>query len=142
MLMADRACTATNEAGQPCRQAPLQGDERCFWHTPATAQEAAEARRLGGANKKREHTLSAVYEFGGLETVGDALRLFEIAAFEAMALPQGPMRCRILIQAGLAGLRGIEAADHEERLQQLEAAIRPRLAQETRTSKRRRGWWR
>ena len=127
MLMAERTCQAGNEAGQPCRQAPLRDEEFCFWHSPTHAEAAAEARRAGGLNKRRERTLAAVYEFEGLESVEHVRRLFEIAGFEALALPAGPNKCRILVQVGLAGLRALGVGDHEERLQEIEAVLSPRL---------------
>lgn len=116
-----------NEAGQPCRQAPLRDEEFCFWHSPTHAEAAAEARRAGGLNKRRERTLAAVYEFEGLESVDQVRRLFEIAGFEALALPAGPNKCRILVQVGLAGLKVLSVGDHEERLQDVEAVLGPRL---------------
>jgi hypothetical protein len=127
MLMAERTCQGVNEAGQPCRQAPLRDEEFCFWHSPTHAEAAAEARRAGGLNKRRERTLAAVYEFEGLESVDQVRRLFEIAGFEALALPAGPNKCRILVQVGLAGLKALSVGDHEERLQDVEAVLGPRL---------------
>jgi hypothetical protein len=125
--MAERTCQGVNEAGQPCRQAPLRDEEFCFWHSPTHAEAAAEARRAGGLNKRRERTLAAVYEFEGLESVDQVRRLFEIAGFEALALPAGPNKCRILVQVGLAGLKAVSVGDHEERLQDVEAVLGPRL---------------
>ncbi len=42
-----RTCRAETGKGEPCRQAPLQESEFCFWHSPDHTTEAAEARRLG-----------------------------------------------------------------------------------------------
>ncbi len=96
-------------------------------HDPAHAQAAQESRRAGGLNKRREHTLATVYEFGGLDTEENIRRLFEIAAFEALALPAGPNKCRILVQVGIAALRALGVGDYEERLQGIEAVLGPRL---------------
>ena len=128
MLMGERTCQGLNEAGQPCRQAPLRDAELCFWHNPTTVEAAAEARRAGGLNKRREHTLAAVYEFDGLDSIEHIRRLFDIAGFEALALPAGPNKCRILVQVGLAALKALGVGDHEERLQEIEAVLHPRLA--------------
>jgi hypothetical protein len=96
-------------------------------HSPEHAEAAMEARRAGGVNKRRESTLATVYEFDGLDSVEHIQRLFEIAGFEALALPAGPNKCRILVQVGLAGLRALGVGDHEERLQEIEAVLDPRL---------------
>ena len=45
-----------------------------------------------------------------------------------MALPAGPNKCRILVQVGLAALKALGVGDHEERLQEIEAVLHPRLA--------------
>ena len=45
MLMSKRSCMTITEKGEPCRQAPLRGDNYCFGHSPEHTQEAAEARR-------------------------------------------------------------------------------------------------
>src|SRR5260370_30443900 len=127
-----RSCKALNEEGAPCGAAPLLDDDLCYWHNPATAQEAAEARRMGGVNKKRERTLAAVYEFEGLDTVPRVRRLFEIAGFEALALPQGPNRCRILVQVGLAALKALDIGEHEELLLRLDTVLGPRLLEDKR----------
>jgi hypothetical protein len=93
-----------------------------------------EARRAGGLNKRRERTLAVVYEFEGLASVEEARRFFEIAAFEALALPAGPNKCRILVQVGPAGLRALGMGEHEDRIQRLEDALGLRLV---RTGRRR-----
>ncbi|MDP9238240.1 MAG: hypothetical protein M3P30_12750, partial [Chloroflexota bacterium] len=92
-------------------------------------QEAQEARRAGGLNKRREHTLATVYAFEGLESVDQVRRLFAIAAFEALALPAGPNKCRILVQVGLAALKALDVGEHEELLQRLDAVLGPRLVE-------------
>jgi len=127
MLMAERNCQGLNEAGQGCRQAPMRNEEYCFWHSPTTVEAAAEARRAGGLNKRREHTLATVYELEGLDSIEHIRRLFDIAGFEALALPAGANKCRILVQVGLAALKALGVGDHEERLQEIEAVLEPRL---------------
>ena len=127
MLMAERTCEGVNEAGQPCRQAPLRDETLCFWHSPTTADAAAEARRAGGLNKRREHALATVYQFEGLGSIDQIRRLFDLAGFEAPALPAGANKCRILGQVGLAALKALGVGEHEERLQDVEAVLGARL---------------
>jgi hypothetical protein len=122
-----RTCKAGKQDGSPCGSPPLLDGDFCYMHSPEHAAEMQEARRAGGLNKRRERTLAAVYEFEGLESVDQVRRLFEIAGFEALALPAGPNKCRILVQVGLAALRALGVGDHEERLQGIEAVLEPRL---------------
>jgi hypothetical protein len=96
-------------------------------HDPAHAAEMQEARRAGGLNTRRERTLAVVYEFEGLASVEQARRLFEIAAFEALALPAGPNKCRILVQVGLAALRALGVGEHEELLQAIVDVLGPKV---------------
>jgi hypothetical protein len=49
----------------------------CFWHSPDTAEEAAEARRLGGLHRRKKETVGAVFGFGGLRTIEDNQALLE-----------------------------------------------------------------
>jgi len=73
-MVSGRLCQATSEAGQPCRQPPLSEKQFCFWHEPSNAQEAAEARRLGGLRRRREQTVSGAYDLGGLASVAGIRR--------------------------------------------------------------------
>jgi hypothetical protein len=127
MLMAERLCAAQTKQGEPCRQAPLRDAGFCFWHDPEHTQEAAEARRLGGLRRRKERTLAAAYDLGGLEGVGGPRRLLEIAAMDLITLNNSVPRNRALISAVGALLELLKTGDLEERLQALEAILAPRL---------------
>jgi hypothetical protein len=64
----------------------MRDEPFCFWHAPETAEDAAEARRLGGLHRRKKRTVSAIYGFGGLRTVDDQLALLETTVIETMAL--------------------------------------------------------
>jgi hypothetical protein len=130
--MTSRTCSATSEGGRPCRQAPLRDEEFCFWHSPEHAQEAADARKVGGSRRKRERTVAAIYEVEGLDTVPHIRRLFEIAGVDALALDAGPVRCRLLVHVGLAALKALDLGEHEERLQAIEDVLGPKLKRDGR----------
>src|SRR3972149_2352691 len=72
--------------GRWWRAPPVRGEPFCFWHAPETAEEAAEARRLGGLHRRKKRTVSAIYGFGGLRTTDDQLALLETTVIETMAL--------------------------------------------------------
>ena len=132
--MTSRTCSARNENGEPCRQAPLRGSDCCFWHSPDHAEEAAEARRLGGLRRRREKTTSGAYEFDGLGDTGSIRRLLEIGVLDTLDLENSIARSRTLAYLAQVALRALQAGELEERVQSLEDAMRPRL--ETRRRKR------
>jgi hypothetical protein len=74
----------------------------CFWHSPETAEEAAEARRLGGLHRRKKRAVGAVFGFHGLRTVEDNQTLLETAAIETLALENSISRNRAL--AGYAAI--------------------------------------
>jgi hypothetical protein len=117
----------------------MQDDEFCFWHSPQHAQDAAEARRLGGLNRKREITLSSVYEVEGLETASQIRRVLEIALAGELSLENSHNRSRVLIAVATAAARLLEAGELEARVDALETTLTPRLAKPEPPQKR--NWW-
>jgi hypothetical protein len=125
--MVARACRAETGKGEPCRQAPVQDGEYCFWHSPDHTKEAAEARRLGGLRRRKEKAVSGAYEVEGLATIDQIRRLLEIAVLDTLGLENSIARSRTLAYIGQIALKLLEVGDFQERLQALEAAIGPRL---------------
>ena len=117
-----RACTFELPDGERCRATPLRDEPYCFWHSPDHAQEAAEARRLGGLRRRREKTITTVYELDGLGTVDGIRRLLDIAVADALGLENSIARARVLISAVLAAAKLLETGGLEARLADLEAA--------------------
>ena len=125
-MATSRGCKAETGRGEPCRQAPLHGNEFCFWHSPDHAEEAAEARRLGGLRRRKEHAVSGAYDFKGLDSASEVRRLLEIAALDALSLENSVARSRTLAYLAQVALRALEICDLEKRLKDLEDAIRAR----------------
>ena len=128
VMAAPRRCNAETGEGEPCRQAPLQDREYCFWHDPEHAAEATEARRLGGLRRRREKTVAVAYDLEGLATLDQIRRLLEIAVMDTLALENSIARSRVLAYLAQVALRVVEAADLQERVVALETAMGPRLA--------------
>ena len=126
-----RTCRAETGKGEPCRQAPLQESEFCFWHSPDHMTEAAEARRLGGLRRRKERAVSGAYEVEGLATVDQIRRLIEIAVLDTLSMENSIARSRTLGYLGQVALKVLEVGDFQERLAALEAAMGPRLRQPT-----------
>ena len=130
--MLGRACTYQMPTGRPCRATPLRDEPFCFWHAPETAEEAAEARRLGGLHRRKKKTVGAIYGFRGLRTIDDLQGLLATVVIETMTLENSISRNRAVAGMVATGAKLIEVGDLEARLALLEVAFD--AARETRTS--------
>ena len=104
----------------------MRGERFCFWHSPDHVEEVAQARRLGGQRRKREATVSTAYDLEGLDSVAAVRRLVEIAALDALSLDNSVARIRVLLYAAQVATKVLEVGALEERVQALEALLRPR----------------
>src|SRR5208283_3532568 len=127
-MVMTRRCAFHFPGGEPCRMAPLKDSEFCWAHSPEHAQEAQEARRLGGLRCKREATLSGAYDLEGLGTVNDIQRMVEIAALDTLGMENSVARNRTLLYAALTALKALEVGEVAERLAALEQAVRGRFS--------------
>jgi hypothetical protein len=103
-MLIRRACAYAKADGQPCAMAPLRDRPYCFAHDPERAEEAAEARRLGGLRRRREGTVSVAYDLPGLDTVPGIRRILEIVVTDGVGLDNGVARLRTLIAAAVAAM--------------------------------------
>ena len=126
MVASSACCTAILEGGERCRATRMRGVPYCFWHNPETADEAREARRLGGMRRRREGAVAGAYEFGGLGSAADLRRVLEIAAVDALALENSIARVRALTSIAQVGARLLEVGELEERVESLERALQQR----------------
>ncbi len=127
MSLSVSTCAFVKSGGERCRQAPLREGAYCFWHDPGHAEEAAEARRLGGLRRRREKVVAGTYDLGGLGTVAEIRRLVEVAVLDALALENSVARARTLAYLAQTAVRLLEVGELEERVRALEAAVGPRL---------------
>jgi len=124
--MVNRGCTFEMPDGPACRAPALRGKSVCYWHDPDKADEAAEARRIGGLHRRKAKSVATIYDFAGLRTVESAQRLLETAAIETLALENSIARNRTLISAASGAGKLIEAGDLDARLAAVEAAVGPK----------------
>lgn len=122
-MVTRRFCAAHAPTGEPCQSPPLRDSKFCFMHAPEHAQEAQEARRLGGLRRKREATISVAYDFEDLETVAGIRRLIQVAIIDTLSLDNSVARNRTLAYLAMAALRTLEIGDLQERINALERAI-------------------
>jgi len=124
--VAARTCSYVKENGQPCGAGPMHDDEFCFWHSPKTAEDAAEARRLGGLRRRKEHAVSGAYDFEGLRTVEDIRRFLEIVALDTLTLENSARRTHAAARIASVALLAVDKGELEQALRTLETARRPR----------------
>ena len=86
----------------------MRQGEHCFWHSPDTTEEAAEARRLGGLRRKRERTVAAAYDLAGLDDITAIRRVLEIALLDTLGLDNSVARSRVLIGGAAAAVKLLE----------------------------------
>lgn len=122
-MVTRRMCAARGPTGKPCQSPPLHDSEYCFMHSPEYAQDAQEARRLGGLRRKKEATVSGAYDVEGLNSVKDIQRILEIAMLDTLAMENSMSRNRTLIYLALTALKVLEVGGHEDRITALEQAI-------------------
>ena len=120
--MVNRGCTFEMPDGLACRAPALRGKSVCYWHDPERAEEAAEARRIGGMHRRKARSVATIYDFAGLRTIESAQRLLETAALETLALENSIARNRAVTAMVATGLRLVEVGELEARVEALEAA--------------------
>jgi hypothetical protein len=125
--MVGSACTALRTDGRPCKATPMRDEPYCFLHSPDTAEEAAEARRLGGLHRRKKKSVSAIYAFNGLRTIGDNQALLETVVIETLAIENSIARNRALAGMVATGTKLIEVGDLADRVAALEAAGKARV---------------
>ena len=122
-MLIRKGCAYAKADGQPCRMAPLHDRPYCFSHDPERAEDAAEARRLGGLRRRKEGTIAVAFDLPGLDTVVGIRRVLEIATFDLFGLDNSIARARTLISAASAAMKLLETGELEARLQVLEHAV-------------------
>jgi hypothetical protein len=128
-MLIRRRCAYAKADGQPCQMAPLRDRPYCFAHDPERAEEAADARRLGGLRHRKEGTIAVAYDLPGLDTVVGIRRLLDIVVTDGVGLDNGIPRLRVLISTALAAMNLLKVGELEERLAALEGVIGHRTAQ-------------
>lgn len=102
----------------------------CFWHSPEHAEEAAEARRLGGLRRRRERAVAGAYEVDALDSVISIRRVIEIVTLDALGMDNSVARGRLLIAAMQAAAKLLEIGELADRVERIEAVLGPKLEQE------------
>ena len=128
-MLIRRRCAYAKADGQPCQMAPLHDRPYCFSHDPERAEDAAEARRLGGLRRRKEGTIAVAYDLPGLESVAGIRRLLDIVVTDGVGLENGIARLRVLISTAAAATSLLKVGEFEERLTALESVVGSGAAQ-------------
>jgi hypothetical protein len=110
----------------------MRDSELCFWHDPEHAEEAAEARKLGGQRRRREKATEGAYDLEDLDTIEGIRRMLNVALLDAIGLENSVARSRVIISGVLAAAKLLEVGEMDERMQAVEAALGPRVVSTTR----------
>src|ERR1035437_3189641 len=121
--MVGRACTYQMPEGRACRATPLPDEPCCFWHSPDTAEELTEARRMGGLHRRKKRTVATIYGFGGLRSIEDSQALLETIAVETLGLENSIARNRALTAIVVTGAKLIELGDLASRIAAIETTL-------------------
>ena len=100
----------------------MRDEPYCFWHAPETAEEVAEARRLGGLHRRKKKAVAAIYGVGGLRTIDDLHGLLETVIIETMTLENSIGRNRAVAGMIATGVKLAETGELAERIAALELA--------------------
>lgn len=122
-MVARRLCAFVMPNGRNCHAGPQRDQPYCFSHDPERAQDAAEARRLGGLRRRKEGTVAVAYDLPGLDSVAGIRRLLDIVVTDGLGLDNGIARLRILISTAATAMNLLTVGELEERIAALEAAI-------------------
>jgi hypothetical protein len=128
-MLTKRKCAALGPSGQPCQSPPLHDSQFCFMHSPEHAQEAQDARRMGGLRHRKEATISAAYDIEDLNSLDGVRRVLWLVATDTLSLDNSVSRNRTLIYLMVVALKVIEVGAHEERITTLEQAVRGKQIQ-------------
>lgn len=107
-------------------------------HDPEFAAQAAEARRAGGVKRAREQSLKAIFDYYGVETIGDLKRVHDIATTELLALENSVARNRALLSSVDTGLKLIEMGKLAREIEEIRQVVGPRLEGQ----EKKKPWWR
>ena len=129
-MLPSRTCTGLKQNGDRCSSAPMHDGVFCFWHSPEHAEEAAEARRLGGLRRRRERAVAGAFDVDALSSVGGIRRVIEIVTLDALGMENSVARGRLLIAAMQAATKLLEIGDLEDRVERMEAALGLKREQE------------
>ena len=122
-MLARRSCTFVMPEGRACRAGPQRDRPYCFSHDPERAEEASEARRLGGLRSRKEGTIAVAYDLPGIDSVAGIRRLIDVVVTDGIGLDNGIASLRVLISATAAATNLLKVGEFEERLAALESVI-------------------
>jgi hypothetical protein len=122
--MTAKRCKATTTTGAPCQAWAGNGSEYCFTHDPAQAERRAQARKLGGYNRRAAHGGANPAGLPGqVRSMADVLTVLDYTLQECLALENSIARTRALISLATGYIEAIKTGEFEKRLEALEGRV-------------------
>lgn len=121
-------CKGQNAAGAPCSAQPVRADGYCYWHSPATAEERAEARRRGGFNKSNKARAAKAAEGMSLAEIDRLLAVALKGTLTGRLTPGQGTAAAAIARAMVTVREAHTLEDLTQRLDELERRARGRLA--------------
>jgi hypothetical protein len=124
-------CQSTTQAGKPCGAPAIAGSSFCFFHDGEKAEERHQAQAAGG-RQSRAKSLGSDAPTVKVEDSHDIVRLLNQTINEVRRGELDPKIANAVGYLSAIALRAMEQGDLEERVAQLESALRnPRPAAPT-----------
>src|SRR5688500_6516266 len=106
-------CAGTNATGAPCGMHRLQGSRYCFSHAPEAGRARAEARKLGGQNRRVGLALDPPAEPPHLRDVAAIQGQLEATVFNTLHLENSNGRNRTVGYLLGHALKALEVGELE-----------------------------
>ncbi len=113
-MVSAKACHFIHADGRVCRAPPLKERRLCYWHDPATKEDAVAAAKLGGARRRKDQAVAAAYDIAGVRSLHDVRRILDIMLIDALSLENSPARGRLLNAGANTALKLLELVRFEE----------------------------
>ena len=132
-----RRCIDTTAAGTPCKTAPLEGKERCYFHDPENAAARLLASKAGGERQstKRGAETARLVEIMAAQMVGlppvsitDPKSILALLSVTLTALRRGEMDqgiAKAIASLCTVALAALKSDSTDAKVAELEEAMRP-----------------
>lgn len=119
-------CKGKTKTGEPCSMQALKGQRYCFTHDPASGQQRAKARRLGGERTRTPHTGDPETIPREIKALADLQKVFDYTLQEIIPMENSIPRGRLLLALIDTGVKLFQVGELENRLAAIEAALKVR----------------
>jgi hypothetical protein len=120
-------CQGQTKSGAPCQAHPGESGW-CAFHDPELGQARARGRKQGGYRQRTPSLADVTKVQLPVRDATGVMRLLDVAAEDTLAQPNSALRSRALVAIAMAYLKGLEIAQLEQRMADLEDAFKARVS--------------